>query len=316
MLGRVALVATMLVTTAAAAAPSAADKAAAQGLFDQAQQAVAGGDFRRACGMLEESQRLDPQQGTQFHLAKCYEGSGRYASAWTLYIDVADSAKAAGQVDREKVARQRADAIAPRVPKLVITVPAGVTEVKRDGELAGSGQWGTPIPVDPGRHVIVASAPGKKTFEGSVDVKEGATQTFTIPALAAAPATAPPPSAPPPPPEAQPSGLGTQRILALAAGGIGVVGVGLGTVFGLSSKSKHDAAQPNCNGDVCNKDGLAARNDAISAGNLSTVFFVVGAAGLAGGATLWLTAPSSASSVGLAPAAGPGGAGVTLRGKW
>ncbi|HEY5372893.1 MAG TPA: hypothetical protein VIK01_04370 [Polyangiaceae bacterium] len=72
---------------------------------------------------------------------------------------------------------------------------------------------------------------------------------------------------------------------------IGVAGVTLGTIFGLQSKSKHDAADSHCSGSTCTDDkGVQLRSQAISAGNLSTISFVVGAAGLAGGAVLWFTA--------------------------
>jgi hypothetical protein len=313
-----------LLASDAWAAPSAADKAAAQGLFDQAKDAMAKNDFAHACPMLEESERLDPGEGTQFYLAKCYEGAGRVASAWTLYIDVSDAAKLAGNVDRQKVARQHADDIAKRVPRLVLAVPPGIAEVKRDGELVGQGQWSTPIPVDPGTHRVSASAPGKKPFEGSIDVREGQTATFTIPPLMDAPATASsqngtpsaaPSSATPPPS----GGLGTQQILAIGAGGVGLVGVVLGSVFGLSSKSKHDSAAPDCQGNECTADGVQLRKDAISAGNLSTAFFVIGAVGLAGGAALWLTAPTSGDSstaVRLSPAVGPHLAGASFGGAF
>src|SRR6186713_1130212 len=99
------------------------DPAAAQALFDQARELIKQKKFVEACPKLQESNRLDPGIGTQFHLADCYEQSGRVASAWALFLDVASQARASGQLDREKAAQKRADNLQPRLPKLVVTVP-------------------------------------------------------------------------------------------------------------------------------------------------------------------------------------------------
>ena len=76
-----AAIAVMLLASPALSDVSAADRSAAQGLFDQGRDLMTKGDFAHACPMLEESQRIDPGQGTQFNLAKCYEGLGRTTTA-------------------------------------------------------------------------------------------------------------------------------------------------------------------------------------------------------------------------------------------
>src|SRR5215204_2648434 len=81
------------------------DPAAAQALFDQAKELIRQRKFAEACPKLQESNRLDPGIGTQFHLADCYEQSGRVASAWAAFLDVASQARAASQLDREKAAQ-------------------------------------------------------------------------------------------------------------------------------------------------------------------------------------------------------------------
>ena len=116
---------------------SLADKAAAQSLFDEGRKLMTAGKYAEACPKLAESQKLDPGVGTQFHLADCYEKMGQTASAWAGFLEAASAAKSMGQSDREKVARDRAAALAPRLSKLTITSAeataiAGV-EIKRDG---------------------------------------------------------------------------------------------------------------------------------------------------------------------------------------
>src|SRR5579859_7001050 len=92
----------------ASAAPTACDKAAAQALFEDAIKLMANKSYDEACRKLEESQRLDAAMGTRYQLAQCYEATGRIASAWAAFVEVADLAREAGQGSREKAARERA----------------------------------------------------------------------------------------------------------------------------------------------------------------------------------------------------------------
>ncbi|WP_434040744.1 MULTISPECIES: hypothetical protein [Sorangium] len=194
-LGRLLALAMFLVALVGGGRDARADTAAAQALFDAARQLMAQGKHADACPKLEESQRLDPGIGTQFNLATCYEQLGRTASAWSTFLEVAGAARAAGQVEREKVARQRATALEPRLVRLTITAPADAPadlQVKRDGALVGRAQWGIPVPVDPGKHTIEASAAGRAPFAKTVEAtRAGASETVAIPPLpAGAPARA------------------------------------------------------------------------------------------------------------------------------
>ncbi|WP_437519845.1 hypothetical protein WME79_25260 [Sorangium sp. So ce726] len=205
-LGRLLALAMFLAALLSGGRDARADTAAAQALFDAAKQLMAQGKYADACPKLEESQRLDPGIGTQFNLAACYEQLGRTASAWSMFLEVAGASKAAGQLEREKVARQRAAALEPRLIRLTITAPADAPadlQVKRDGALVGRAQWGTPVPVDPGKHTVEASAAGRAPFARSVELtRAGASETLAVPPLpAGAPArdAALPPSGPPAP---------------------------------------------------------------------------------------------------------------------
>ena len=83
------------------------------------------------------------------------------------------------------------------------------------------------------------------------------------------------------------------RVGGYVALGVGVVGVGLGTVFLLSANSKQkdaDAAFDACGGKACSGADRAKvdslDSDVASSKTLSLTSFVVGGAGLATGATL------------------------------
>lgn len=185
------ILAALLLVLLAFARGARADNIEAQALFEDAKKLMDAGKYEEACPKLEESQRLDPGMGTQFHLAYCYEKQGKTASAWALYLEVASAAKAIGQMDREKVSRTAAAALEKKLSRLTIQVPNPVDgmTVKRDNTDVSRVLWGTPVPVDPGEHTIIVAAPNKKTWEDKVSFGESAeNKTVDVPALEDAPA--------------------------------------------------------------------------------------------------------------------------------
>ncbi len=254
-----ALFVSLLLVTGTAASQE-RDPAAAQALFDQARELMRQGKFAEACPKLQESNRLDPGIGTQFNLADCYEQSGRVASAWAAFLEVASQARATAQTEREKAATKRAEKLQPRLPRLLVNVPEGSKtpglEIRRNGMLVGSAQWGTPVAVDPGEIELSASAPGKQTLRQTLRVEEGKTANYNLPALAqgeaAAAEAAPVAAAVAPPlepkevqeqkPEHPQEAVTTKShhnvgwVVAFA--GVGVVGLGVSATFAILAKDK------------------------------------------------------------------------------
>lgn len=279
--------------------------AAAEVLFSEGKNLVQAGNYAAACPKFEESQKLDPGMGTLYRLADCYEHLGRTASAWAAFLEVAGSAKTSGQQARADDAKKRAAEIEPNLAKLSIRVAdpdlAGLV-VKRGDLAVGKAQWNTAMPVDPGHVAVVASAPGRKTWHGTVAVEARSSSRIDVPKLELEPAAPAPASRSTGGAEAGPSSFGTQRTLAIAAGAAGVVGLGIGSAFGLVSMSKGSDADARCDADnFCDNAGLELRRDAIDAGDLSTIGFVAGGVLVAAGVVLWVTAPPrGASSSGAA----------------
>lgn len=324
----------LFLASSATAQVSAADSATAQALFEEGRKLLESGNTKAACPKFEESQRLDPGVGTQFNLADCYEKDGRTASAWSLFLEVAAATGKAGQTDREAVARKRAEALRPRLSRLVIQVPPKSNveglEVQRDGVVVGRAQWGLAVPTDPGEHVIRVSAPAKKAWETHIQVEKGPNvQTLSIPVLTDAPAseTVVDEDAP-----ADAEGVAfeggvdsqtpTQRYLAYGAFGVAAIGVGVGTIFGLQAVSKNDDSNAAglCDGNRCVAEGAALRDDARSAGNISTIGFAVAGAGLVAGVLLLVLEPKptapQADSVAWSAFVSPGGGAVGLGGAF
>lgn len=300
---RTRLVATLLgaITTTLAASAHAdapgSDHVAAEALFDEGVRLMKTGDYAAACPKLRESQRLDAGVGTLVYLAECYARSGKTASAWATWREAHAAARAAGQADREKMAKARADALEAELPRVTVVVraPARGTEVKRDDTLVSEGTWGAPVPVDPGEHTFSARAPGKRPWTNSIKIVAGQKLEVVVPALEDEAAAAPPPqtSTPPPSPVEPPparSAWSAQRWAGVGVAGAGVVALGVGAFFAARASSTWSDVQARCPSNKCaDSSGPSDVDSARTAGNVSTVLVIGGAALVAGGAVLWLT---------------------------
>ena len=297
-----------------ARAQSDQDKGLATVLFDDAKALLAAGKVGEACRKLEESRRIVALPGTVLNLAACHEREGLAASAMAEFREARAMAERDHRDDRVAFADEHMKALEPRVSTLVIVVGPEADRpeltVTRDGIVLGRAAWGARIPVDPGTHVVEATAPGKTRRRVEVRVgPDGDVQTATLAPLED---EAPPPPPPPPvvapspapamlppplpPPEAPPArGLSSRRVWALASGGVGVLAVGTGTFFGLRAISLH--GDPNAPGNS------SLNNQAKFAADASTVTFAVGLAGLGLGAFLWLGDSSVSVSAGVASVA-------------
>jgi hypothetical protein len=316
-------------SSARASDVSEGDRTRATQLFRDARALMAEKRYAEACGMLEESQRLDPAGGTLLNVALCHELQGRAATAWSEFKEAMRVAQRDHRPDREAAAEGHVRALEPHLARLVIEVPPdarvrGVV-VRRDGAEVAAADWGAAVPVDPGDHVVEAEAPGRTPWRATISVGgEGDSPTVRIPVLEppppvpSPPPVLPPEAAPPAPPapvyreaevQAKPPLAprpvrSIQRPIAIGVGVAGVVGLGIGASFGLQASSKWGDAQPFCRDGMCTTaTAYASWQDARSSASTATAAFVVGAVAMATGIVLWVTAPASSVRVDLTPAA-------------
>jgi hypothetical protein len=306
---------------------SEADRARATELFRAARTLMAAKQYAEACPMLEESQRLDPGGGTLLNLGLCHELQGRTASAWSDFQDARSMAQRDGRPDRAVAAETHIHDLEPRLTRLTLEIPPearlpGLT-VRRDGVEVAVATWNVASPVDPGEHVVEAEAPGRAPWRATIAISvDGTSRTLRVPPLeplppiqvASPPAVVALPTPPSPPPSAAdrlapapqdvpaPNARPWQRPTAVGVGVVGLVVAGVGGVFGVQAAKEWSDAQPFCSGGTCST-GQAYRSwqDARSHASAATVACVVGGIALAGGVTLWLTAPSSPVRVGAIP---------------
>jgi serine/threonine-protein kinase len=308
-----ALVAALCASLTARRAASQDTEATATALFDEGRKLMSQQKYAEACPKLAQSEHLAPSGGTLINLAECYERIGKTASAWAAWKDAAARANAVGKSSVEKTAVARSNALEPSLARLTIAVAResdvpGI-QVKRDGVPVVRDEFGSALPVDPGSHVVEATAPGKKAWSASVDVAAKQTDARVTISLADDVSASPaPPAAIVAPtatnsavvsPRPEANGGSSQKTIAIVVGGAGVVVLGVGAVFGLEAKSQNDQALQNCRTPtLCSQKGLSLTDDARNSATIADVAFGVGAAAVAAGAVLWLTAPH-ASTAGL-----------------
>jgi hypothetical protein len=264
---------------ALAAAARAEDPSEADRLFRDGRALLKDGRIAEACVRFEDSLALDRAFGTLLNLGDCWERLGRTASAWRAFGEAAELARADGRPDRIALATSRVAAVEPRLCRLSVEVaPGSALVVSIDGRRVDPG---TPVLVDPGRHVIEASG----VFREIVDVSQPGTRVVRV---AATPAEA---IGPPPAPLVD---RGADRRLAgQIVAGAGVVAVAAGAVFGVRAAQRWSDAQDACGEPGCPMSSVDGAREAGRDADLSTGFLAGGLVAVAGGMILWLTAPDS-----------------------
>lgn len=284
-----------------AAAQSSQDRALAEALFRDAKDLVKSGEYDAACPKFAESQRLDPQLGTLLHLATCHEQQGKTASAWAEYSEAAERAQAKGD-PRAEIAGERADALEAQLMRLriVLAQPADELEIEVDGLRIGSETLASAFPVDPGEHAIVVRRPGGDTWQQRVSVPTGpGVHEVRVPLVTIASAGS----------TSDDDGA-AMRTAGWIAGGVGVAGLAVMTIFGILAATQASSADDECDGRFCSQAGLDGHADAHTSATVSTIGLVVGVVGIATGTVLLLVAPSpndDQAAYWMGPSLGPGG---------
>ena len=231
-----------------------------------------------------------------------------------------------------------------RLPTIVFVAKEAsgkdVSSVKAsmDGEPLATQLDGTALSIDPGVHSFAFETAGQPKVEKQLVIREGQKgrrEPVTFGVAASAPPVAGPVAAAPasvvvqvlpasaekaktasqtesaPTKSGESSGLGAQKTAAIVVAGVGVVGVGIGAVFGLRAMSKLNQANAACPNECSDQNGVELWKSTTTAGNIATAAFIVGGVGLAAGAVLWFTAKPSASTE---VSVGPGS--IELKGSW
>jgi hypothetical protein len=272
-------------------------------LFEQGRRRIDAHDCPGAIPLFLESVRLHESVGARISLAECYQKTEPLL-AWRSLKKAEDVAERATD-NRAAYARERARELEARLAMVELRITKTTRmlpgfELRIDATLVEARYLdGAAIAVEPGKHTLRATAPGKRPWTANVDVVVGSAAQALV-ALEdeeGAARGAPPPDATPPT-----SNVGdTQRSTGIVVGAVGIVGVGVGAVFGLVARSKLQDAQAACSGYPSCAPGssAASANDANDSANhaatISTIALIAGSVAVAAGAALYLTAPRAGS---------------------
>jgi hypothetical protein len=281
-----------------ATASEQADAAFGEGreLFDQ-------GRFREACEKFELSMHFEPSPGTLLNLGNCYEPQGDLVRSLATFERALADAQKARDAGRRRMwsdaARERIAALTPRIPELRVQATEPAVSVLLDGEpLAAQGQA---LRLNPGRHELRASAPGKRTYTKMFELTTGQRLTLELPALEAEVVSPPEPaSAPAPAPLSVPADEAPQQRRfgpwPWVVGGTGAALLGTSLVTGLLASSKASRLEEECSAKRCAASLQDVKDSAATLALATDVLWIGGALAVGAGVTLFLLGDASAET--------------------
>lgn len=294
------------VRLAAAAAPSAQQQAEARSKFGEAVKLFKQGEAARALPLFEEVANVTGSPNARLYVGHCLKQLERWRDAHAAFSTAIEETLRAGDEKYEvtrKAAQAELEALEPRVAKLVVALGHAPEELamRLDGEALDPSTLGASWVLEPGSHRLEASGRGVEPILRTIAIEPGETKTVSLSFT----------SSGEPEREQRLGSEGAQanrarlRTLGFVAGGVGVAGVAVWTIFGLQAKGTYDELESDCP-EGCSDGAHRERIESgKSAQTIANVGLVLGAAGLAAsGALLYLgfsDDESERASLSLAP---------------
>ncbi|MDC0745128.1 hypothetical protein [Polyangium mundeleinium] len=336
-LAAAATVALALLSPGTASSQTAEEKAAARSLAQQGAEALQKKDYAEAIDLLSRAEAIIHAPPHLLLIGRGQVGLGKLVAARESFLkiireELPASAPAAFKRAQED-ARTELAAIEPRIGSLRIvltgpgaTDPAKVT-VKLDEQGVTSALIGVHRPIDPGKHVVTATAAGRSPVTQEVSLGDGEKKEVSLEVEAPAAGAALPDGSGqtgggggPVGPE-KPQGTSPLKYVGIAGMGLGGAGIIAGTIFTVMFVSKSgdaDAAFKACP-KPCPDDqqaNITALDEAAaSRGTGAIVGFAAGAALAGAGVALFLIGGKQDKPAGASvmPYVAPNGAGLVGR---
>lgn len=304
----------LVLAAPSALAQSAADRATARELGQDGQTALDTKNYAAAEDLFRRADALFHAPTLLLGYARAEAGLGKVVNASEAYNRIIREGVAPGGPDAfvkaVDAAKSEAAAVEARIASVTVTVtgPDNPT-VTLDDQPLPMAALGIKRPVDPGSHVVKATAPGWDPAETSFSVVDAGSTSATLTMSHNAVASTPPAAAsafPLAPASVSTTDTADHGSTAshgswqTPVGWVGIVagGVGLatGAVTGVLAIGKHSTLETECKTDC--KQGDIDSYHAIGA--ISTVGFIAGGVLAGAGLILLVTAPSSSPSTGAA----------------
>lgn len=271
-----------------------------------------------ALAEFQTSYNLVPSPNSGLYIARCYAELGQHKEAYYQFKRVIGEADTRARTEPKygptrDSARNEIEDVSKKLSLLTVQVqnPAANTTLRVGAMPIARDQWGQPIPLDPGGVDVLLDTPGTPPVQNRIELQRGEKKTIAV--APQQPGVNLPP--PPPPRKNDDDDLGLLPV-ALAFGGLGVAGmVTFGVAGGLSLGTYSEVE------DTCSTLPAAECNDLIDKGEtqqlIANVGWIVGAVGLAAGATILIVDLTGGSSSDTRDASnvqldvGPGRVGVS-----
>jgi hypothetical protein len=284
----------LLLSASASFAQSASDLESARDLYKQARELRTKGDLKGALEKFKGANALAATPITALELGRTYMQVGQLLEAREAFLSVSRLKVQPDESERSAAARaeavELAEQVRPRIPSLVVHVPAGAS-VTVDGAPVPADAVGLPRKLNPGPHDVAARFGEGPEDKKTVNLKEAESAEVTLAPKAPEGIG---PTGPGPAGSGHEAGGGASgrqagdepapkkaiHPLVWVGAGVGVAGLGFGTVAGIVTLSKKSTINELCQGTRC----PPAAESTVTAGRtwatLSTISVAVGLVGI------------------------------------
>lgn len=295
--------------------PGATEKAQARLLMDKGDASVAAGDLKTALDNYAGADALMRVPSTGIALGRVQLQLGMLVEAQDVLLRVTRYPEKPDEPDVFSSARPEAakllEGLSERIPEVAFTfagLPEGTTpRVVVDGNAVPTAVVALPRALNPGDHVVLATAEGFLPVELKFSLKERQNRKVDIAFTADAAAHTSTGVASEPadvPPDAPLSGVSTLAIVGFATAGVGIV---VGAIAGGLTLSNSGDLADRCRGNACSESERSDLDSAYVTAHISTVSFAVAGAGAVVGIVGLLGGAAEAPAEALQILPGPGG---------
>ena len=284
---------------AGAAGPSPQDVATAKSQFEKGSGLFKSNKHKEALEAFRASYKAVASPNSHLYIARCLNQLGQKVEAYLEFDAVVTEAQTAGEkyAATGETAKGERDELGAKLALVTANIasPAPGATLTIGGKTVPEDRWGKPYPAMPGSVDVTLEAPGKPAVKESVSAKAGESKTVSLSLptgdtsggevssggdISGGDTGA----------DTTPASSGTSplRLPAYIAAGVGVAGFVTFAVAGAMSKSTYSDLEQACGASPCPAD----RASDVSAGKtqqtVANVGLVVGAVGIAAGATLFV----------------------------
>jgi hypothetical protein len=267
----------------------------AQSRFARGKDLLAKKSYDAALVEFRASRDIVASPNARLEIARCLLAMGKLVEAYAeLGRTTIEAKELQGEDNRYERAYDAAvaerAALQPKLGFVTLTIEnaSDGTKLTVGGEEVVRAAWTEPAPAVAGTTDVVVTTPGRAPVTRSVTLAAGASTSLAIDAQSGAPIDAPPVASSEAPPAAAGTHGPSTRTWAYVAGGVGVVGLGTFALFGALAHSKYSQLETDCVNGACPSADAGAISGGKTDQTIANVGLVVGALGVAAGATLFV----------------------------